>query len=183
MKHADLPNTLLTKLPLVATLLAMTLFLSLMAANKKPLKEGDAFPDLSKYQIEGKVPATLKGKVVVVDFWASWCGPCKESFPMMEELYRRFDRQGLIILAINVDESKAAMEEFLKQHPVTFNVVRDTNKKLVAEVNIASMPTSFVLDPEGKVHAVYRGFHGSETKRKYLEDIDELLKRAATEKP
>lgn len=152
-------------------------------AGEPKLKVGDPFPDLARFHIEGKLPDTLQGKVVVVDFWASWCGPCKNSFPVMEELYHRFSDKGLVILAINVDESRAAMQEFLKEHPVTFNVVRDARKKLVAAVNIPSMPTSFILDKEGKVHSVHHGFHGLETRKAYIKEIEELLGLAATHTP
>ena len=156
--------------------LGLALFTHLTFAGGPTVKAGDPFPDLSKFGIEGKLPDTLKGKIVVVDFWASWCGPCKDSFPVMEELHRRFSDKGLVILAINVDESRAAMEEFLKEHPVTFSVVRDAKKKLVAAVNIASMPTSFILDADGKVHSIHNGFRGVETRKKYIKEIQALLK-------
>lgn len=168
---------------LISGVLALCAGAQSVLAATGGLKEGEAFPDLAKFHVEGKVPEKLKGNVVVVDFWASWCGPCKESFPIMEELYRRFNGQGLVILAINVDESRAAMEEFLKEHPVTFNVVRDANKKLVAAVNIASMPTSFILDRDGKVHSIHRGFHGIETRKKYIKEIEELLKAKTARTP
>jgi thiol-disulfide isomerase/thioredoxin len=145
------------------------------ASKPKGLQVGDAFPDLARFQLEGNVPKTLKGRVTVVDFWASWCGPCKDSFPVMEDLYRRFGSTNLTILAINVDESRPAMELFLEEHPVTFTVLRDQGKKLVAAVNIPSMPTSFVLNQEGKVHAIHQGFYTTETKKKYIHEIEELL--------
>ena len=78
---------------------------------------GDLFPDLKNFEMEGKLPGTLKGKVVVVDFWASWCGPCRKTFPIMEELHHRFAARNLVILAINEDKSRVAMTEFLKEHP------------------------------------------------------------------
>ncbi len=145
-------------------------------SGEPAIQVGDRFPDLRKHSIEGDLPATLQGKVVVVDFWASWCGPCKESFSVMEELHLRFSEQGLVILAVNVDESRAAMEEFLKEHPVRFNVVRDAKKSLVRAVNIQSMPSSYILDTKGRVHAIYHGFHTMETRKKYVREIKELLK-------
>ena len=144
-------------------------------AADSALKIGDAFPELAKFPLDGKLPDPLKGKIVVVDFWASWCGPCSDSFPAMEELSRRFRDKGVIFLAVNVDESRAAMDEFLKLHPVSFTIVRDAKKKLVAEVNIASMPTSFVLDREGRVLAIHKGFRGAETRQKYVKEIEDLL--------
>ena len=138
-------------------------------------KEGDAFPDLTKFGLEGTLP-DLKGKIVLVDFFASWCDPCKESFPAMEELKQKYGDKGLVIIAINVDKKKADMDEFVKSHPVTFTIVRDASNKLVNEVKIPTMPSSFLLDKNGKVHAFHRGFKGAETKKQYAEQIESLLK-------
>jgi thiol-disulfide isomerase/thioredoxin len=139
------------------------------------LKEGDAFPDLAKFNLEGTVP-DLRGKIVIVDFFASWCEPCKESFPVLEELHKTYGDRGVVIVAVNVDKKKADMEEFLKKHPVTFAVVRDGSNKLVGEVKPPTMPSSFVLGKDGKVRSFHRGFKGEETRKKYIEEIEALLK-------
>lgn len=157
--------------------IALALGLSAAAASgaDQGIKMGDSFPDLGSFALEGKVPEALKGKVVLVDFWASWCGPCKESFPAMEELQSRFGGKGLVVVAINLDDDTATMNNFLKKHPVTFAVVRDARKELVNTVNIKCMPTSFILSPDGNVAAVHRGFHGQQTRAEYLRQIDALL--------
>ena len=162
---------------------ALVLGLQLALAETPPLKVGDTFPDLTKFAIEGRLPECLKGKVVVVDFWASWCGPCKQSFPFLETVYHRYRDRGLIICAVNVDESRAAMEEFLKEHPVSFNVVRDEKKRLVAAVNIPSMPTSFILAPDGKVHSIHHGFGRQEARKEYIKEVEELLQARSTRVP
>ena len=135
---------------ILAGALAFSLVAPTAFAADKGIKVGDSFPDLASFSLEGKLPDALKGKVVLVDFWASWCGPCKDSFPVMEELQTRFGGKGLVVLAVNLDEDAETMNDFLKKHPVTFNVVRDARKKLVGTVNIKSMPSSFVLTPDGK---------------------------------
>ncbi len=139
------------------------------------VKVGDVFPDLSEYKLEGKLPDTLKNKVVLVDFWASWCAPCKASFPMMENLHKRCQERGLVIIAVNVDENRADMEAFLKKNTATFAIVRDATQKLVEKTGIATMPTSFLLDRDGKVRFVHSGFHGNETIKKYEQEIESLL--------
>jgi thiamine biosynthesis lipoprotein len=170
-------NTLLPNRRLLCALaigaLVTTIQLSL---NAGPLKAGEAFPDVTTFQLEGKLPDSLRGKVVLVDFWASWCGPCKGSFPVLEELHKRYASQGLVVLGINLDDTHDAMAEFLAKHPVTFTVVRDQKHEMVKKVSIGTMPTSFLLDGEGKVKFVHNGFHGNETQKHYIEEIESLLK-------
>lgn len=156
-----------------AVLLAL-LFTTLLA-SAAALKTGDAFPDLTKFNLEGTLPDT-KGKIVLVDFFASWCGPCKESFPVMQELHKKFAGKDFIIIAINLDQKKADMDDFLKKHPADFAIVRDAANKLVSTVKIPTMPTSFLLGRDGKVVSVHRGFKGDETRKKYTEEIEALLK-------
>ena len=139
------------------------------------LKAGDTFPDLTTFKLEGKLPDALKGKVVIVDFWASWCGPCKESFPVMNELIKKYADRGLVIIAVNADEARTDMEAFLKLNPASFTVVRDAAQKLVEKVDVGTMPSSFILDREGKVRYLHNGFHGEKTKKEYMAEIESLL--------
>jgi thiol-disulfide isomerase/thioredoxin len=165
----------LVKQTILVGALALGILASTTLAAEKGIKAGDSFPDLASFSLEGKLPDDLKGKVVLVDFWASWCGPCKDSFPVMEELQTRFGNKGLVVLAVNLDDDSATMNDFLKKHPVTFTVVRDAKKKLVSTVNIRSMPSSFVLAPDGKVASVHKGFRGQETRAHYFKEIEELI--------
>jgi len=165
-------NISLLKKLTVATLLAGT-FCNAPAA----LKVGDSFPDLAGFQLEGKLPPDRAGKVVIVDFWASWCGPCKESFPAMNELQKKYADKGLVIIAVNEDEEKSDMQDFLKDNAATFNVVRDARQKLVSVAGIQTMPSSFVLGDDGKVRFTHTGFHGAATRKEYEEQIEALLKK------
>jgi thiol-disulfide isomerase/thioredoxin len=163
-------NTSLLKKIVATTWLAGTFFTAPAALNV-----GDTLPDLASFQLEGKLPAALKGKVVIVDFWASWCLPCAKSFPVLDELQKKYGDK-LVIVAVSVDEKAANMEKFLTKHPVTFTVVRDPEQKLVAVAEPATMPTSFILDGEGKVRFLHNGFHGEDTRKAYVSEIDSLLK-------
>jgi thiol-disulfide isomerase/thioredoxin len=165
-------NTSLLKQLALAALLAGT-YLTAQAA----LKVGDGFPDLPGFKLEGKLPDSLKGKIVIVDFWASWCQPCKDSFPAMNELQKKYAGQGLVIIAVNEDEEKSDMQDFLKANAATFVVVRDARQKLVGEAGIQTMPSSFMLDETGKVRFVHSGFHGAETRKQYEQEIESLLKK------
>jgi cytochrome c biogenesis protein CcmG, thiol:disulfide interchange protein DsbE len=168
-------NTFPFKKAILAGALALGFIASSAPAADKGIRVGDSFPELTSFALEGKLPDALQGKVVLVDFWASWCGPCKDSFPVMEELQARFGKNGLVVLAVNLDEDSGTMNDFLKKHPVTFTVVRDARKKLVTTVNIKSMPSSFVLAPDGKVASVHKGFHGQETRAQYVKEIEQLI--------
>lgn len=166
-------NPLSIRLRIACVIALMATALSLGAAA---IKVGDTFPDLSKFKLEGALP-DLKGKVVLVDFWASWCAPCKESFPTMNDLQKRYGPQGLIIIAVNVDENNSDMVDFLKKHSASFAVVRDAAQKLVDKVDISTMPASFLIDSSGKVRFTHSGFRGEETKRKYEQEIESLLQK------
>jgi thiol-disulfide isomerase/thioredoxin len=166
---------LLIKKSLWVGALALTVCASTALAGNKSLRVGDSLPDLTTFSLEGKLPDELKGKVVLLDFWASWSGPCKESFPVMEVLHQKYAAKGLVVLAVNLDDDAGAMKEFLKSHPASFPIVRDAGKKLVNTASIASMPTSFVIGRDGKVASVHKGFHGKSSARQYVEEIEKLL--------
>ena len=168
-------NTSLFSQYILAGALALGVITTTALAADKDIKVGDSFPDLAGFPLEGKLPKELKGKVVLVDFWASWCGPCKESFPVMEELQTRFGAKGLVVLTVNLDDDAKTMNDFLKKHPVSFTVVRDARKQLVSTINIKTVPSSFVLTPDGKVVSIHQGFHGQETRTQYLKEIEELI--------
>ena len=166
----------------------LTLGLSLVTsiAFAKKVKEKDAFPLERMSQmdaLEARKMASVKseisghsGKVVLVDFWASWCGPCKQALPAYNKLYSKFKKDGFSVVGINVDDEKSAGVKFLQEHPVNFPIVYDSGKKLVSEVGVVTMPTSYLVDSKGNVHEVHQGFReGDESKM--ARDIAGLLKK------
>lgn len=162
-------------LPALLCAVAVLLTPAPATAQTNSLKVGDLFPDLAKYELDGQLPASLKGKIVVVDFWASWCGPCQRTFPLMEELHHRYSRRGLLILAVNEDKSRSAMDEFIKEHPVTFPVLRDSKRKLVAELNIPALPTSYLLDGTGRIRSIQPGARTAKNSKAFVKEIESLL--------
>ena len=151
--------------------------ISLVTQAAKPVqpKVGDVFPALGDERLEGTVPA-LKDKVVLVDFWASWCGPCKASFPALKEIHAKYSGQGLVIVAVSIDESKSDMLEFLKKNAVPFAAVRDAKGNLAEKLDIQSIPTSFLIDRTGKIRMVHNGYAGDSTKQEYIHAIEAALK-------
>jgi thiol-disulfide isomerase/thioredoxin len=119
-------------------------------------------------------PANLKGKVAYVDFWASWCGPCAQSFPFMNELHRELNGKGLEIVAVNLDEEKDAVAEFLRSHAAQFTVALDPDGRCPAVYDVKAMPTSFLIDRKGNIREVYLGFKSSK-KAAIKEQIQALL--------
>jgi thiol-disulfide isomerase/thioredoxin len=151
------------------------LFLGVWAATASAAwGPGHVLPNLGGFSLEGEVPS-VTGKVVLVDFCASWCAPCKASFPVLNQLQRRFGDKGFAVLAVSVDKDPAAWTRFLKEHPVAFPTVRDGHHKLVAAAGVEAMPTSFLVDREGKIRYVQKGFQGAETEVKLVKEIEALL--------
>jgi len=102
--------------------------------------------------------ARLRGQVVYIDFWASWCGPCRRSFPWMNELQRRYGDRGLTIIAINVDAKRADAERFLRQYPATFTVAYDSAGTTPGAYEVKAMPSSYLVDREGRIAGIEQGF-------------------------
>lgn len=142
-----------------------------------PLKVGDSFPPLAEFQLEGTLP-DVAGKVVLVDFWASWCGPCKKSFPTMAELHTTYSSRGFAVVAISVDEKKAEMQDFIKKAKPPFTALRDAKGKLVEATGVETMPTSILVGADGRVLAIHSGYEGEATRKKYLIEVEAALKAA-----
>ena len=98
------------------------------------------------------------GKVVLVDFWASWCGPCRQSFPWMNEMQAKYQGDGLVIVAVNVDNDLAEANRFLTEFPAKFQVHFDADKTLAREYEVVAMPSSFLIGRDGKLVEKHMGF-------------------------
>ena len=103
--------------------------------------------------------APLRGRVVYVDFWASWCAPCRRSFPWMNALQARYGKDGLAIVGINVDKRREDAERFLRDTPASFTIAYDANGATPAAYDVKGMPSSYLIDRKGNVAAVEEGFH------------------------
>jgi cytochrome c biogenesis protein CcmG/thiol:disulfide interchange protein DsbE len=103
--------------------------------------------------------AQLKGKVVYLDFWASWCGPCRQSFPWMNEMHAKYGAKGLVVLAINVDATTADAKKFLSETPAKFEIAYDAKGVTPKAFGIRGMPTSYLIDRTGKVLSTHAGFN------------------------
>lgn len=122
--------------------------------------------------------AERAGKVVVVDFWASWCGPCRRSFPWMNSMIEKYGDEGLVIVAVNVDKDRAAADGFLAEVPANFEIVFDPDGALAKEYGVEAMPSSFVFSRDGELIARHFGF-----KVKKQDEYEAVLVDALGDKP
>jgi thiol-disulfide isomerase/thioredoxin len=139
---------------------------------------GDPLPNWSDYGVEGDLP-DLTGKVVLLDVWASWCAPCKASFPSLSALQKELGPSGLEIVGLGIDRKKSGYERFLKRLAPAFTTVWDSEQKLVGELEPPAMPTSFLFGRDGRLHAIHVGFHGESTVTELRAQILKLLEQTS----
>jgi thiol-disulfide isomerase/thioredoxin len=136
---------------------------------------GDVFPPLVSAGLAGGTLPDTAGKVVLVDFWASWCAPCKASFPAYGRLNAEFAPRGLVIVAVSVDEDASAYESFVRKFSPPFLVALDKGQNLVRAVQVPTMPTSYLIDRKGRVRYAHPGFRGAATEQALRREIEALL--------
>jgi thiol-disulfide isomerase/thioredoxin len=143
--------------------------LILAAASARPdVPEASAF-DIARYH----------GQVVVVDFWASWCKPCRQSIPWLNEMRSRYGQKGLVIVGINVDANRADAQRFLISTPIDFEIVFDTKGELAQRYALKGMPSSLVFDRDGKLVATHLGFQEA-SKNAREAGLRQLIDKAAS---
>jgi thiol-disulfide isomerase/thioredoxin len=144
-------------------------------AARAELKPGDAFPALAAAGLTGGPLPEIAGHVTIVDFWASWCAPCKASFPAYARIQADYAARGLVVVAVGVDDRIIDYDGFLKKWHPTFVTLLDQRKQLVSTVKVPAMPTSYVLGRDGRVRFVHVGFHGSATEQELRIEVEALL--------
>jgi thiol-disulfide isomerase/thioredoxin len=156
-------------------LLLLLALAALSPALRAQVAPGAMFPPLSSAGLAGgPLPAT-SGRVVLVDFWASWCAPCKASFPVYSQIQADYAARGLVIVAVSVDGTAAPFAAFVARMRPAFATLIDAGHALVRQVDVPTMPTSYLLDRAGRVRFVHAGFHGPQTDRELRREIETLL--------
>lgn len=140
-------------------------------------KAGDPAPNLSAFPVEGTMPDTTN-RVVLLDFWASWCGPCEITLPLFDDLHRRYAPLGLVVIGVSVDSDKEDMDRFLRKHPVSFPSVRDAFGHLAQAYNASALPRTFVIGANGKIVGAHAGFNPVISPKEYEQEIEAALKTA-----
>jgi len=137
----------------------------LFAANShvdKPAK-GFTLPDLKTGN--NITLDKFEGRVVYLDFWASWCKPCVKSFPKLDELHKKYKKSGFDVIAINLDQNKNKALEFIRQRPVSYTLLYDKNASVAMDYKVQAMPSSYFIDKKGVIRLTHSGFRpGDEDK-------------------
>ncbi|MCX2983264.1 TlpA family protein disulfide reductase [Halieaceae bacterium IMCC14734] len=167
------PSHLLIRYILASLLL--TLPLSVQALN---VAVGDKAPavELPNLPADGATTSlsSLRGKVVYLDFWASWCGPCRLSLPMMNTVRNELKDRGFEVLAINVDAFEEDALEFLKELPVDYPVLSDVDSTSPSTYGVLGMPTAFLIDRDGVIVAIHEGFRRGDAE-KIRDQVEAML--------
>jgi len=155
----------------------IALFFSLLALASvavADVKVGSPFPDLGTFSLEGTLPDTT-GRVVLLDFWATWCAPCKASFPAYSAMQKELGDRGFTVIGVSVDKKQEEYAAFLKKMAPGFVTVRDGAQKLVSTVKVPGMPTCYLIDRKGVLREIHSQFHGDSTIKELREKILKLL--------
>ena len=107
----------------------------------------------------------MKGQVIYIDFWASWCPPCVKSFPFLNELNHDLKDKDLQVIGVNLDEKVTDAQEFIAKHPVDFAIVADASKQCAKGFEVMAMPTSYLIDRKGNIRHIHQGFRPGESEK------------------
>lgn len=158
-----------------ATLLSLPA-LALTVGDEAPAFKLPTFRDAAPVS-----PSDYRGQVLYVDFWASWCGPCLQAFPLMEQLRTELKAQGFEVIAVNVDSDVADARKFLKKQSVTFPIVGPAADSVPTSYGVTGMPYGVVIDRQGRVHSMHAGLRTA-TLPALKRELQDLLAEPIKEK-
>lgn len=161
---------------MLAGMIGLVVFavISSLNSNEKVIAKGEKAPNfqLQKFGTDESITLRdLEGKGVMLNFWATYCGPCKDEMPYMEKLYSEYKDKGVEILAINLDSTDIVVEQFLQEYGITFPVLRDKGGQVMSLYNIGPIPTSIFINPEGEIVEQVKGKLTLDKLEGYLQQI------------
>ena len=119
--------------------------------------------------------AQYHGQVVMINFWASWCGPCRQEMPLLESIYKRYNKLGFTLLGVNVEPDSKDADEWLKATPVSFPILYDKESKVSQLYQVGGMPSTAIIDRSGKLRVVHQGYKPGD-ENGYLDSIRSLIR-------
>ena len=137
----------------------------------------DTAPDFTLQSSTGENVrlAEQRGQVVMLNFWASWCGPCRKEMPLLDEISQRYSAAGFVLYGVNVEEDNTDAKKLIKELGVTFPILYDTESKASSLYNVDAMPTTVLIDKQGVIRYVNRGYKAGD-EEKYRAQVRELIK-------
>ena len=141
------------------------------------LRTGAPAPSFQLNSMAGKAVSldSLKGQIVLVNFWASWCGPCRKEMPILEQLNRQYRGKGVTLVGVNVEPDSAAATDWLKATPVSFPILFDVDSKVSKLYQVEGMPNTVILDRKGNVRYIHRGYRPGD-ENEYQDRIRQLIR-------
>jgi peroxiredoxin len=143
-----------------ARILIPTLLLALLGGTATATGPAPPAPDFTLPARDGGEVrlSELKGQVVMINFWATWCGPCRQEMPLLQQIHAKYEPLGFTMLGVNVEPDSAAAQNWLKDMPVSFPIVFDRKSEVSSSFGVEAMPSSVLIDREGRVRHVHRGY-------------------------
>ena len=156
-----------------------TLLLTLCLSGPVVGEDAQPAPDFTLTDANGQ-PVTLselRGQVVMINFWASWCGPCREEMPLLEQIHQRYEPLGFTLLGINVEQDSTDGKAFLKDRPVSFPVLYDPQNGISKLYDVVAMPSTVLIDRQGNIRYLHHGY-----KPGYENDYQDQIRVLARER-
>ncbi len=163
-----------------AARLHVTLLLTGLFALSWPVLAADGAAPAPEFRLASRAGgemslSSLRGQVVMINFWASWCGPCRQEFPALDEMYRKYKPMGFAMLGINVESEKADAERFLGMRPVSFPILFDPDNRVSNSYGVSAMPTTVLVDRKGQIRWLHRAYKPGD-EAEYIAQIRAMLR-------
>jgi peroxiredoxin len=164
-------------MPRFARLALRTAALLVLSLPALALTQSSPAPDFTLTARGGKTVSLsqFKGQVVMINFWATWCGPCRQEMPLLESIHKKYSKMGFTMLGVNVEPDPQAAEKWLTETPVSFPVLFDTKSEVSRLYNVAGMPSTVIVDRKGMVRVIHRGYKPGD-ENEYLNHIRALVR-------
>lgn len=148
-----------------------------------PVIAGDATGPAAEFKLQSRTGeavslGSLKGQVVLINFWATWCGPCRKEMPLLEQIQKKYAPLGFTMLGVNVEEDTRLMDAFLKDVPVSFPILLDPANSVSKLYNVSAMPSTVIVDRKGTVRFIHQGYMPGDESR-YQDLIRQLIRERA----
>ncbi|MFB5664170.1 thiol-disulfide oxidoreductase ResA [Alteribacillus sp. HJP-4] len=161
-------------LSVIAVVLGYVFYTNFISGEETSVSEGDEAPNFILTNMEGEEVelADYKGQGVFLNFWGTYCPPCEEEMPYMENQHKEFEDRGVEVLAVNVGESDLSVERFVNRHGLNFPVLMDKEKDVLDRYGVGPLPSTFLINPEGEVENIITGSMTEESIKQYMESIE-----------